>query len=82
MRDQRDSSRQMVKALTYNLKRMIFKISWSRYAVREVGTAHRREVALALVAKISNVPPAADGAGPRVVRRARLKRTSALGPGV
>ena len=82
MREQRDRSRQMVKALTYNLKRMIFKISWRRYAVQDVVTAHRREAALALIAKISNVPPAADGAGPRVVRRARLTRISALGPGV
>jgi len=69
------------KALTYNVKRMIFKISWSRYAVQGVVTADRRETALAMIAKTSNAPLAGDGAEPRVVRRARLARMSALGPG-
>jgi hypothetical protein len=68
------------KQLRYNLKRMILNISWSRYAVRDVVTAHRREAALALIPNISNVPPAAAQAVPRSVRRARLTRISALGP--
>jgi tetratricopeptide (TPR) repeat protein len=81
IRGRRDRLLQMVKALTYSLKRMIFKISWSRYTVQGVVTAHRREAALGLIAKISNVPLAADGAGSRVVRRARLTRISASGSG-
>ena len=67
-----------MKRLIYNMKRVIFRISWSRYAVQGVVTAPKREAALALIAKISDVPLAADVAEPRVVRRPRL---SALGPG-
>jgi hypothetical protein len=81
MREQRDRFIQTAKALTYDLKRMIFKISWSRYAVKGVVTAHRREAALALIAKISNAQLAGDGAEPRVVRRPRLTRMNASGPG-
>jgi hypothetical protein len=80
IRGQGDRLIRIAKALRYNLKRMIFNISWSRYAVRDVVTAHRREAALALIPKISNVPPAAAQAAPRTVRRARLARISALGP--
>jgi hypothetical protein len=72
----------LAKALTYHMKRVIFRISWSRYAVKGVVTAPKREAALVMIAKVSNVPPAADGAEPRVVGRARLTRLSALGPGV
>jgi hypothetical protein len=68
---------QTAKAPIDHLRRMIFKIGWSRYAVLEVVTAPSREAALALIAKISNLPLAGDGAEPRVVRR-RLIHTSAL----
>jgi hypothetical protein len=71
----------VAKALTRNLKRIMFRIGWSRYAVRGVATAPKREVALAHIAKISNVPLAGDGPEPCVVRRARLSRTSALWSG-
>jgi len=81
IRRQRDSLVRTAKALSYDLKRIIFRISWSRYAVRGVVTAQRREAALALIAKISNRPLAANEAEPLVVRRARLSRVNALGPG-
>jgi hypothetical protein len=72
---------QIAKALIYHMKRVIFRISWSRYAVPGVVTAPKREAALVMIAKVSNVPPAGDGAEPRVIGRARLTRLSALGPG-
>ena len=78
---QRDGFVRTAKALIYHLKRIVFKISWSRYVVRGVVTADRRETALALIAKISNPPLAANEAGPLVVPRARLSRVNALGPG-
>jgi hypothetical protein len=77
MEEQRDRFIQTAKAPIDHLKRMIFRISWSRYAVQGVVTAHSREAALALIAKISNVPLAADEAEPRVARR-RLTRTRTL----
>jgi hypothetical protein len=79
VRRQRDSVARRAKALIYHLKRIVFKISWNRYVVRGVVTAGRRETALALIAKIS--PLAANEAGPLVIRRARLSRVNALGPG-
>jgi hypothetical protein len=72
---------QISRALTHHLKRVIFKISWSRYAVDGVVAADRREAVLATLAKISNVPLAAGDAGPRVVRRPRLTSLSASGQG-
>jgi hypothetical protein len=81
MRSLRDGLVRTAKALSYHLKRTIFKVSWSRYAVPGVVTAQRREAALALIAKISNRPPAANEAEPLVIRRARLSRVNALGPG-
>jgi hypothetical protein len=81
IRRQRDGLVRQAKALIYHLKRIIFKISWSRYAVRGVVTAQRREAALALIAKISKPPLAAGEPGPLGVRRDRLNRVNALGPG-
>jgi hypothetical protein len=81
MREQCRRFIRIARALTHHLKRMIFKTSWCRYAVEGVVTAHRRETALAMIAKISNVPPAGSEAGACVVRRPRLTRVGALGPG-
>jgi len=75
MKGQCDRFIQTARAPIDHLTRMIFKIGWSRYAVQGVATAHSREAALALIAKISNARHAGDGAEPRVVR-ARLTRTS------
>jgi tetratricopeptide (TPR) repeat protein len=80
LKAQHDRLVQTAKVLTDHLKRVIFKIIWRRYAVEGVVTAPRREAALALFAKISNVPLAGDEGEPRVVRRARLTRTSPWGP--
>jgi hypothetical protein len=81
LRGQRGRVIQVGKALTHHLKRIIFKISWSRYVVEGVVAADRREAALAALAKISNVPLAAGDAGPGAVRRPRLTHLRALRPG-
>jgi hypothetical protein len=79
LRGQRHRLIRAAKALAFNLKRIMFRISWSGYAVPGVVTAPNREAALAQIAKISNVPLSEDGAEPCVVRRARLTRLSVLG---